>query len=110
MKRSAAGRLEGDILGVEGVGAFVDKVGSKKRKRKVESESPAQNPEAIHAVRDTLKDEVEERLEEILFEKRKLGFSRPSAQDTDSELEDEACIQHKSPLVKPYYVIVVVIE
>lgn len=94
MKRRAAGGLEGDILGIEGVGAFVDTAGSKKRKRRVVSEgsdggSLAHNPEAV---RDTLKDEVEERLEEILFGKQKLGFSKPCAQDTDSESEEEVCM------------------
>ena len=95
MKRSSSA-VEGDILGIEGVGAFVDKVGSKKRRRRVESEGSDSERIATQAVRDTLKDEVEERLEEILFGKPKLSFSKPCTQDTDSE-EEEVWLQPSPP-------------
>jgi hypothetical protein len=86
-----------DALGIGGVGGFVDTTGSKRRKRKAKlgclgpgGDNPA--PDSPVA-RDVLKDEVEERLEEILFGKKPfnpvMAVLATSESDTDEEEEDE---------------------
>lgn len=77
-----------DALGIGGVGGFVDTVGETKRKRRGHSES-SEAHEHLSVPRDAMKDEVEERLEEILFGRRPFNPVLPSTSDTDGDSEAE---------------------
>lgn len=100
MKRSR--RLE-DTLGIGELGGFVDTVGSTKSKReRLEAESSTSHlgkpaGPSSKVTRDTLKNEVEERLEELLFGKQPINSAEPKSssfayryQNTDSELEEDS--------------------
>lgn len=96
MKKRSRGREEGmeeDTLGIGGVGGFVDTVGATKRKRGRRESLEGENPASENPVtRDTMKDELEERLEEILFGTKPFNPVLPSVAevlDTDSEAEEE---------------------
>lgn len=91
-KHSCSVVVEEDSLGIGGVGGFVDTTGSVKRhKRKDRNGASEGEPAAISSPvnRDVLKDEVEERLEEILFGRKPAVPSTSISLDTDSEEEQE---------------------
>lgn len=84
--------VERDTLGIGGVGGFVDTLGTTKRKRRGSLESSRDGHPGSPATRDAMKDEVEERLEEILFGSKSLNPVLPpvlSETDTDNEAEEE---------------------
>lgn len=87
--KKAAMANEEDTLGIGGVGGFVDTVGDTKRRRKHRIEWGAGSGSDSEAVGDPLKDEVEERLEEILFGKKPSTVPLPGDMDSEEEEEEE---------------------
>ena len=91
-----------DLLGIGGVGGCVDTVGSSKRKRRGRpSESSGEEEESAltfslsRSPQDKLKDEVEERLEEIVFGKKPFHPVQhkiaAGSSDSEAETEEEVC-------------------
>ena len=81
-----------DSLDIGGVGGFVDTVGATKRKRRTKERRLGDDRDTqgspVH--RDVMKDEVEERLEEMLFGKKSFNPVPPSFSETDTDDEEGA--------------------
>lgn len=85
MARRSRAAVGEDVLGIGGVGGFVDTVGTTRRKRR--SSSRDGHPVSGSPVaRDA---EVEERLEEILFGRKPVIPPVLSETDTDNEAMEE---------------------
>lgn len=86
-----------DTLGIGGVGGFVDTEGSAKQPERDSSEVPASHSGRDADLRETgdiLKDELEDRLKDILFGKQPFHSVEPKTStkswDSDDELDEEA--------------------
>lgn len=87
-----------DTLGIGGVGGFVDTEGSAKQLERDSSEEPASHSKrhgvANVGTEDVLKDELEDRLKDILFGKQPFHPSEtkssvPESWDSGDEVDEE---------------------